>query len=81
MKAKALLLNHGGYDGMKHLTFPIEAVGDYSDNLRYLDVPMNELLRIGYDSVAGNVGELPDGADPLPFMIGWGEAEILEVLE
>ena len=84
MKVKALLLNHGGYDGMKHLQFPIEVVGEHHDNLRYIDVPMSELLRIGYSKEAGCIAEIPDQAnmdEPLPFMVGWGEAEVLEIIE
>lgn len=84
MKVKALLLNHGTYDGLKHLDFPIEVEADHIQCLNYVNVPMSELLRIGYDPVAGGVGNLPDTGDmqePLPFMPGWGEVEILEVMK
>lgn len=83
MKVKALLLNHGTYDGLKHLDFPIEVEGDLNKTMGYINVPMSELLRIGYDPVAGGVGNLPDTDDmqePLPFMPGWGEIEIMEEL-
>lgn len=82
MKVKARILNHGSYDGMKHLEFPIEVEADHIQFLNYVNVPMSELLRIGYDPVAGGVGNLPDTDDmqePLPFMLSWGEVEILEV--
>lgn len=82
MKVKALLLNNGTYDGLKHLDFPIEVEADHIQFLNYLNVPMSELLRIGYDPVAGGVGELPDTSDmqdPLPFMLSLGEVEILGV--
>ncbi len=80
MKVKARLLNHGTYDGLKHLDFPIEVEAEHIQSLRYINVPMSELLRIGYDPVAGGVGEIPDANDmqePLPFMLSWGEAEII----
>lgn len=80
MKVKVMLLNHGTYDGLKHLNFPIEVEADHIQFLNYVNVPMSELLRIGYDPVAGGVGELPDTSDmhePLPFMLSWGEAEII----
>ena len=82
MKVKALLLNCGSYDGLKHLDFPIEVEADHIQVLNYVNVPMSELLRIGYDPVVGGVGELPDTNDmqePLPFMLSWGEVEILGV--
>lgn len=84
MKVKALLLSHGTYDGLKHLDFPIEVEADHIQSLRYINVPMSELLRIGYDPVAGGLGELPDTDDmqePLPFMLNWGEAEIIGAAE
>lgn len=80
MKVKARLLNCGSYDGLKHLDFPIEVEADHIQFLNYVNVPMSELLRIGYDPVAGGMGELPDTNDmqePLPFMLSWGEAEIV----
>lgn len=82
MKVKALLLNCGSYDGLKHLDFPIEVEADHIQFLNYVNVPMSELLRIGYDPVAGGVCELPDTSnmqEPLPFMLSWGEVEILGV--
>ena len=84
MKVKALLLNHGTYDGLKHLNFPIEVEAEHIQYLRYINVSMSELLRIGYDPVAGGVGELPDTVDmqePLPFMMSWGEVEIVGGVE
>lgn len=81
MKVKARLLNCGSYDGLKHLDFPIEVEADHIQFLNYVNVPMSELLRIGYDPVAGGVGEIPDTNDmqePLPFMLSWGEVEIVE---
>lgn len=81
MKVKARLLTDGGYDGLKHVTFPVEVEAVLFDNLRCIYVPMSELLRIGYDQVAGSLGEIPDQNDmsePLPFMIGWEEAEVIE---
>lgn len=84
MKVKALLLNCGSYDGLKHLDFPIEVEADHIQFLNYVNVPMSELLRIGYDPVAGGVGELPDTNDmqePLPFMLSWGEVEIIGVVK
>lgn len=78
---KARLLTDGGYDGMKGVKFPVEVEAVLFDNLRYIEVPMSELLRIGYDTVAGGLGGIPDQADmsePLPFMISWGEAEVIE---
>lgn len=85
MKVKALLLNNGTYDGLKHLDFPIEVEADHIQFLNYVNyvnVPMSELLRIGYDPVAGGVGELPDTSDmqeSLPFILSWGEVEIMGV--
>lgn len=78
------LLNHGGYDGMKHLAFPIQVTGVLLETLGYVNVPMSELLRIGYSTEAGGLGEIPDSADmtePMPFMISWGEAEVVEAVE
>lgn len=79
MKVKALLLNNGTYDGLKHLNFPIEVEADYIQFLNYVNVPMSELLRIGYDPVAGGVSNTNDMQEPLPFMLSWGEVEILGV--
>lgn len=84
MKVKARILNHGTYDGMKHLEFPIEVIGEKIGFLGYVNVPMSELLRIGYDPEAGQVGDLPDQldmAEPLPFMIRWGEIEVIEEIK
>lgn len=84
MKVKARILNHGTYDGMKHLEFPIEVVGERGWFMGHVNVPMRELLRIGYDIEAGSIGELPDQldmADPLPFMISWGEIEVIEEIK
>lgn len=57
---KAKLITHGGYDGLKHLTFPIEVSGYVHPYLGYIDVPMNELERIGYNKQAGQVADIPD---------------------
>lgn len=84
MKVKARILNHGTYEGMKHLKFPIEVEAELIEFMNYIDVPMSELLRIGYDAEAGSIGELPDQLDmaaPLPFMIGWGEIEVIEEIK
>lgn len=73
------LINHGGYDGLKHLEFPIEVQGKLHEVLGYIDVSMSELERIGYDKVKGQIAEFKDcaeGSDGLTFFQG-GEAVVI----
>lgn len=81
MKVKARLNNDGGYDGLKHVTFPVEVYAYANKSGSQIDVPMGELERIGYDKEAGLAGVIPDQLDmtkPLTFIIPWGEADIIE---
>lgn len=58
--AKALLLNHGGYDGLKHLEFPIE-VEAHKRNNKLADVKIHELVRVGFDwAAAMHRTDMPD---------------------
>lgn len=72
-KVTVKLLNDGGYDGLKHLEFPITVKGSRSFvRGSVIDVPISELLRIGYDMDAGLASQMPD-CEPddklLPFFI------------
>ena len=78
-QVKVKLISHGGYDGLKHLTFPQFVDGLEHPVLNYIDVTMRELERIGYDFNKGQVGEIPDCAkdsDCLTFFQG-SEAEVI----
>lgn len=73
------LIQHGGYDGLKHLAFPKVVKGRVHDVLGYIDVPMDELIKIGYSKEAGQIGDVPDcAADSacLTFFQG-SEAEVI----
>lgn len=73
------LINHGGYDGLKKVTFPQTVQGLLHEGLGYIDVPVSELNKIGYDAVAGKVAEVPDcaeGSDCLTFFQG-SECEVI----
>lgn len=59
---KVKLLRHGGYDGLKGVEFPVEVTGKVHEYLGYIDVPMCELVRIGYDKERGQIGDVPDCA-------------------
>lgn len=74
MKVKARLNNDGGYDGLKHVTFPVEVYAYANKSGSQIDVPMSELERIGYKE-ACLAGAIPD---QLAFIIPLGEADIIE---
>lgn len=78
-KVQVKLLRHGSYDGLKHVTFPQIVEGFVHPVLGYVDVPMEELERIGYDKVKGRCGNIPDcaeGSSCLTFFQG-SEAEVI----
>ena len=78
-QVKVKLISHGGYDGLKHLSFPIVVDGFVHPVLGYVDVTMRELERVGYDFEKGQIGEIADCAkdsDSLTFFQG-SEAEVI----
>ena len=56
------LINHGSYDGLKHITFPVIVKGMIHERLGFIDVPMDELIKVGYSKEAGQVADMPDCA-------------------
>lgn len=78
-KVQVKLLNHGGYDGLKRVEFPQVVEGFEHPTLNYIDVPFEELERIGYDKAKGRCGNLPDcaeGSSCLTFF-KFSEAEVI----
>lgn len=61
-QVKVKLISHGGYDGLKHISFPKVVKGRVHEVLGYIDVPMDELIKIGYSKEAGQIGDAPDCA-------------------
>nr|DAG30337.1 MAG TPA: hypothetical protein [Caudoviricetes sp.] len=54
-QVKVKLISHGGYDGLKHLSFQIVVDGFVHPVLGYVDVTMRELERVGYDFEKGQI--------------------------
>ena len=79
-KVQVKLLNHGGYDGLKRVEFPQVVEGFEHPTLNYIDVPFEELERIGYDKTKGRCcGNMPDcaeGSSCLTFF-QFSEAEVI----
>ncbi|AWD92203.1 hypothetical protein HOT14_gp03 [Escherichia phage vB_EcoS_IME347] len=79
-KVTVKLLNHGGYDGLKGVEFPQVVEGFEHPTLDYIDVPFEELERIGYDKAKGRCcGNLPDCAEGSPCLtfFKFSEAEVI----
>ena len=52
---KVRLLNDGGYDGAKNVSFPVEVeVMSMSKSKRLVHVSEDELVRVGFQKEAGN---------------------------
>ena len=82
VKARVKIKNHGGYDGAKGMTFPLELEAMYSRVYGWVDVKIDDLVKHGYSLEAGGAQVMKDYCDEtsvLCFIVG-GECEILEVL-
>lgn len=78
---KLMITKNGGYDGMRHLTFPIIMESQTAHFVNGLvKITVAEMEKVGYDFEAGHLpGDRPDttGRDGwLAFVIGL-EAEVI----